>query len=229
MHDGTPPAGTSERRPRRGAAAKTRPSAAAAAASRDGGEHDVDVDVPQIKIARTDVRVVGMSPLIVHAWSEKAKRMIADKQQGAAKGAREKRDPEADYLASRYVDGEGHDCVQAHAFKSAIVDAASFSDGVTKVHLRGAVFIEGDLLPLAFDERVRREDMVRVGMGTADIRYRAEYRGWSVVLPIQFNANIVTPSQLVNLVNLAGFSIGVGDWRPQKDGQFGRFRVAIGE
>jgi hypothetical protein len=32
-----------------------------------------------------------------------------------------------------------------------------------------------------------REDMVRIGMGTADIRYRGEFPEWSVDVPLRFN------------------------------------------
>jgi hypothetical protein len=39
-----------------------------------------------------------------------------------------------------------------------------------------------------------REDMVRVGMGTADIRYRGEYRTWRVKLQIRYNANMISRS-----------------------------------
>ena len=70
-----------------------------------------------------------------------------------------------------------------------------------------------------------REDMVRVGMGTVDIRFRPEFRQWGMSVLIQFNARAISQEQVVNLLNLGGFSVGVGEWRPEKDGDKGRFSV----
>lgn len=70
-----------------------------------------------------------------------------------------------------------------------------------------------------------REDMVRVGMGTADIRYRGEFRSWSAEMVIRYNANVLSVEQVFNLFNTGGFAIGVGEWRPQRDGSFGMFHV----
>jgi hypothetical protein len=72
------------------------------------------------------------------------------------------------------------------------------------------------------------EDNVRLGGKTADLRYRPYFSGWSILLKITHNANVITQEQVVNLLNLAGFSVGIGDWRPEKDGNAGRFHVAIG-
>ena len=36
----------------------------------------------------------------------------------------------------------------------------------------------GDLIPIYGDDPAMREDMVRVGMGTADLRYRGEFKKW---------------------------------------------------
>jgi len=71
-----------------------------------------------------------------------------------------------------------------------------------------------------------REDMVRVGMGTSDIRYRAQYWPWAVDLIVEFNPLAMSAEQVLNLFNTAGFACGVGEWRPERDGSNGRFRVA---
>ena len=72
----------------------------------------------------------------------------------------------------------------------------------------------------------KREDMVRIGMGTADIRYRGEFWPWWVTIEVKHNANLLSAEQIVNLFNTSGFGVGVGEWRPERDGQFGRFHVA---
>ena len=71
-----------------------------------------------------------------------------------------------------------------------------------------------------------REDMVRVGMGTADIRHRAEFETWGAVLRVKFNANVLSAEQVIGLFEAGGFGVGIGDWRPEKDGVNGRFHVA---
>lgn len=71
-----------------------------------------------------------------------------------------------------------------------------------------------------------REDMVRVGMGTADLRYRPEFSEWRTKILVRYNTNVLSEAQILNLLNVAGFAVGVGEWRPEKDGQYGMFHVA---
>jgi hypothetical protein len=48
---------------------------------------------------------------------------------------------------------------------------------------------------------------------------------WQIRLPITFDAAQTSPEVLVDLVNRAGFFVGVGAWRPEKNGSMGMFRV----
>lgn len=193
------------------------------------GAGEISIGIPKINIVRIDVPIVAMegSTLIMHAWSEKAKKQMRDKQQGKAAQKKEAKDPKAEFEAARYLDHKGKPVVPSIAIKCAIVDAASFAENVTKVLLRGAVFVVGEFIPIKYEKEVMREDMVRVGgmNKVADLRYRPEYHNWSMVLPIEYNSRVITAEQVANLINLAGFSIGIGEWRPQKDGQHGRFQV----
>ena len=44
------------------------------------------VEIRPLDIKRIPIRIVGDTPLIIHAWSEKAKRMMLESQMGKAKG-----------------------------------------------------------------------------------------------------------------------------------------------
>lgn len=188
-------------------------------------EGTVGVSLSRINLQRLRLRLVGDSALISHRWSDKAKKEMLDKQMLKAKQAKGAKDPERDYRESLYEHpdgGYGFPCV---AFKAAAVGACRFTDGMKMTEARGAFHIQGELAKIE-GEPSMREDMVRIGMGTADIRYRGEFKEWSTTLEIQYNANAITPEQIVNLFNLAGFGVGVGEWRPEKDGSYGRFHVA---
>jgi hypothetical protein len=86
------------------------------------------------------------------------------------------------------------------------------------------MFVVGDLLPIKGPHKMR-EDMTRNATGVADLRYRAEFDPWSVEVVIRHNVNVISAEQVINLVDTAGFAIGVGDWRPQRDGNHGMFHV----
>ncbi len=182
------------------------------------------ISIPKIKIDKLQLTIVGDSPLICHAWSSKAKQQMLDKQMKRAKAAKEAKDPEQDFKDSLYPHSGGGYGFPAVAFKNAAVDACSHVDGVTKVKARGAFHIVGDMVKIEGEPRPR-EDMVRIGMGTADIRYRGEFPQWECKLTIRHNSNVLSAEQIANLFNTAGFGIGVGEWRPQRDGSFGMFHV----
>lgn len=182
------------------------------------------IELPALRIQRVGFLLVGDSPLIVHAWSEKAKRQMLDKQMKRATHAKEAKDPEADYQACFYRTPSGSYGFPAIGVKAAMVAACRFVN-MKMTEARGAFHIDCEMLEVIGDPSPR-EDMVKVGMGTADIRYRPEFKTWRIPVEIKFNANAISAEQLANLANTAGFSIGIGEWRPERNGQYGRFHVA---
>lgn len=185
------------------------------------------IELPPIKIQTVDFLLIGDSPLIVHAWSEKAKRQMLDKQMKKATKAKEAKDPQADYEACFYYTSDKRYGFPTIGVKASMVGACRFVD-MKMTEARGAFHIDGEMLEVRGDPQMR-EDMVRVGMGTADIRYRPEFLNWSIPVRIKFNASVIGPEQLANLLNTAGFAIGIGEWRPEKNGSYGRFHVATSE
>lgn len=206
-------------------------------------DSETAIELKRIQVKTFAFPIIGVSPLIVHRFSEKARKAIEDKQAKKADGAiksHEARDPHAEYLASFYLmpgspkagSGDAKYGFPATAFKNAAVDACSFVAGMTKVEARGGFHVMDDgggLVELQYDSVQMRTDAVRVGMGSLDMRYRPEFVGWRCTLRIRYNAAFISPEQIINLFNLSGFAIGIGEWRPQKDGSNGMFEVGIGK
>ena len=188
------------------------------------------IQIPALNIRHAELPIVGISPLIVHRWSEKAREQMLGKQMRKATPAKAAKDPQNDYEESLYhLPGGGYG-FPAIGFKAAAITAVTQISGLTKVlargafHIRGIPTTEGEMVRIEGEPRMR-EDMVRIAMGTADIRYRAEFPQWSCKLDIQYNASVIAPEQVANLLHAAGFAVGVGEWRPEKDGQYGMFEV----
>lgn len=190
----------------------------------------------QVNISRIDtehmfVPIVGTSPLIMHKFSEKAKRQMLNAQQGR-KSPKVSRDPEADYQASFYRTKEGYG-FPAIAFKACTIGAARFfGKDVKMTELRQFLFFKGivsendpqSLVEIIGEPRMR-EDIVRLGMSGTDLRYRAEFPEWSATLEIIYVKSALTQSSVLSLVDAGGMGVGVGEWRPEKKGDFGTFTV----
>jgi hypothetical protein len=207
------------------------------------------MEIRPIEIKKMNLRLIGDTPLIMHAWSEKAKRMMLDAQMGKAKGKKkEYKNPVEDFINSMYWLTPMPTEMTEEAFYEAIQNGAKFGFPVTafkqaaisaayrmgwakdKVSLRGAFFIDSDengMIEIHSDVPQMREDMVKVGQGTADIRYRGEFRNWYADITVCYNTNgSYSLENIVNIINAGGYVCGVGEWRPEKDGQNGMFHVA---
>lgn len=207
------------------------------------------IEIRPIEIKKVTVRVVGDTPLIMHAWSEKAKRMMLEAQMGIAKGKKkEVKNPADDFIRSMYWLTPMPEDGTMESFEEAIANGARFGFPVTafkqaaisaayrmgwakdKMSMRGAFYIDSDengMIEIHSDTPEMREDMVKVGMGTADIRYRGEFKNWYADLTVSYNANgQYSLENIVNIINAGGYVCGVGEWRPERDGQYGMFHVA---
>lgn len=207
------------------------------------------IEIRPIEIKKVTIRIVGDTPLIMHAWSEKAKCMMLEAQMGIAKGKKkEAKNPADDFIRSMYWLTPMPEDGTMESFEEAVANGARFGFPVTafkqaaisaayrmgwakdKMSMRGAFFIDSDengMIEIHSDTPEMREDMVKVGMGTADIRYRGEFKNWYADLTISYNANgQYSLENIVNIINAGGYVCGVGEWRPERDGQNGMFHVA---
>ena len=221
------------------------------------------VEIRPIEMETAIVRIVGDSPLIVHAWSAKARRQMLEKEIGSTKTkAKDIKNPIEDFASSMYwltpmpteftADSISEALKGARfgfpvtGIKQAAISAAyRLGWSKDKMTFRGAFFIKPDvdgyysgeldidydkkkidiipnvyrreqLVEIHSDSPLLREDMVRVGNGGADIRYRGEYNNWYADHSLE---------QILNIINAGGAVCGIGEWRPEKDGQYGMFHV----
>lgn len=183
------------------------------------------IAIPGVHRESFTVTIEGISPLISNAISDETRAIIEAKGQKKPLPASEGRDPQKEFQDAIYRTKDGRPGVPAGAFKSACVAACSFVKEATKVAVKGAFQIMGDILPIEGSEPKFRKDWPRPRSGALVVDYRAEYEEWSVDLDIIHNPAVMSRASIVNLFEHAGIHIGVGSRRPQCNGQFGMFQV----
>lgn len=214
------------------------------------------VVIKPLEYREVELEIEGITPLIEHAWDEKAKCMILDKEQ-KKKAAKEHeyRNPVIDFINSLYwLEGkpeikenmkEDEEACEK-AFMEAINNGAKFGFPIKglkdsavsaayrmgwtkdKVSARGAFYVRGYTPDFVEIEGLpeMREDMVRIGMGSADIRFRGEFKTWSAKFTLSYNVNGVYDLEtILNMINAGGMVCGIGEMRPEKGGQNGMFRI----
>lgn len=191
------------------------------------------------------VWIVGDTPIITHAWSEKAKREMLQKQVKATKAGKDARDPQADFVSSLYEMGDGVYGFPATGVKNCILSAAHKDKGIARTGVMAALWINADMvrvrpalagavcdMPLIRiwgSQPEMREDMVKIGAGlnkTANLAYRAQFTVWAMCVTGRFNPAVLNEESLAFLIQESGFSSGLGEWRNERKGMFGAFHLA---
>lgn len=191
------------------------------------------VQISKIASETLLVPIVGTMPLIVSKFSEKAKRQMLDAQQGK-KTPKVARDPQKEYEAAFYRMKDGYG-FPVTAFKAATISAARFyGKDVSMTSLRQLIFMRGevsDLDPQAlvriYGEPKMREDIVRLAgpSRSADLRYRPEFPEWCTTLEVTYVKSSLSRDSVLSLIDAGGLGVGVGEWRPEKKGEFGTYQI----
>lgn len=211
------------------------------------------VNLPKWRTEICEIHVIGKTPLIVHAWSEKAVREMLSKHMGEASEGREKKDPFANFKGTLYpIPGEKFAFgVPAPSFKACAVSAAN-SVQLQMTKMKMAFHVESYTVPVygepiktpvtEWDAKYKKElapyhaigismrmDVVRLETGVADLRFRAWWPKWKAKIQVEYNPKLISLAQLLNLFRAGGFGCGIGEWRPSapvcRSGEFGRFEI----
>jgi hypothetical protein len=203
-------------------------------------EKTIEITAPDFRSLLITVR--GRPPgLLCDNYPERVKEDLKWREANPNKKVpKQARDPEREYRESLYVVAEenGQPAVYgfpAMAFKKAMIAAADRFVGLDRMGptLGGAIQIEspdGELLPLLRTSKpLRREDSRGIQGKRSSLVYRAWFTEWEADIPLSYDADILGEEQVINLLARAGEQVGIGNWRSEKKGIFGRFEVVGGK
>lgn len=165
------------------------------------------------------------APIIMHAFSQKAlEQMLAAQTGHVLEKLPKVPADEVERCIQRNTDGVV--CLLPVHFKKAIASGAAGLDVAKGLKINSSLRVLGHGIPITYDEMVPGMDPCMVGgwrNRTADIRFRPYFHGARCSIVIGMPEKM-TSDLLVSLVNKAGYG-GIGDWRPQKGGDYGTFEV----
>lgn len=205
----------------------------------------VEISPPDIRTI--EVVIEGTAPYVQNKFSAKARQMMRDKQEAGStanvtRKAREAKDFDECYQQAKHIardpDGTEWCGIPAPSFRKALISACR-TIGFTMTLAKLAVFCEADgfdyddgtpLVRITKGEPFKHEALVRNDSGVADIRARPMWNpGWRATLRLNYDADIMTQANIVNLLARAGMQVGIGEGRPDsKDSAgmgWGTFRI----
>lgn len=96
-------------------------------------------------------------------------------------------------------------------------------------NIKEGVTMQGDILEIKYKKLKVLTHWGRTsGMkGSPRKIMRNAFYDWSVNLTISYNESNLSAEQIINVLNWAGFHIGVGGFRKEKTGNFGAYHVEV--
>lgn len=193
-----------------------------------------ELSVVMIQTGRIEVCLLGTSPLILNAMSEKSRQGLlfpSPTKNSAERAGSLKHDPIEEYRNSVYRHRDNDHPTRlffpAGAFKKAMSSAALDMPGLKKAQVGRLVWIEGNDIdiygiPQIYTTVVRSADMNR----TPDMRTRAILPQWACRLTINYVRPLLKERDIGTLLGAAGIIVGIGDGRQEKGAfSFGQFEV----
>ena len=191
-----------------------------------------------MKLDTFKFQVTGASPLMMHNAAS-----MPERDPNAMKAAKKSIPTEAEQLkASLYLNDAGQLYFPSAGFRSAILSAAK-GRKIGKVGaagvLAGAVFPVGDevaLLNAKTGKPLTEKDSVADKRSAVNwncrppariIAVRPKLLAWSCVLELEIDTELVNVKVVEEVLKIAGKVIGVGPFRPEKRGTFGRFDAKL--
>ena len=84
--------------------------------------------------------------------------------------------------------------------------------------------VEFELLHLIPEYEIHKALVVIPSTKGRIMRYRPMFKQWMLEFIIEFDDEIAVDA-IKEALEIAGKYVGIGDWRPEKKGKFGKFQV----
>lgn len=188
-----------------------------------------------------EVTIVGDSDLILNKMNDVNAKQLIDKRKDKAKDMEKSNIWENIITSMHWYNGKPTDFSEAgleDALKNnapCITDFGlkkSFGDAVvryeidkyrTKFDANINIASNGGLVPITFVEHYIDEKLMSPKKGSPVLVHLNRFSGWKATFTVSFMENVFSAEQIVNIINYAGFGLGIGSGRSSG---FGRYHVS---
>lgn len=204
------------------------------------------VEVIEFKpiVPRTvEVSIVGDTDLVLNKMNDVTTKALSDARKDKAKNLEKPNEWEEIITAMHWINGKPEEfsektlkeclnpknnapCITAFGLKKSFGEALTRNKISTySTEFRATVNVLGEkanLVPIKFTEYHLDEMLMSPKKGAPVLVKMSRFSGWSAKFKISFLENVYSLEQIVNVINLAGFGLGIGSSR---NSDFGRYHV----
>ena len=201
------------------------------------------ITIHPIELGLIKIRLEGKASYMSSAFTDEKIQVIMDKASGAAssiKGQKKLRDFAQEFKETMYVmpnkkwnenalkKPNGTFCFKSRAIEQAFVSSCRHISTKKMSEHKGVINITQEFIPFTkYKNITRRFQGVPCGgnKGGTTVCVYAEIIDWECELSLEYNKNRMGAEEIINMLDLAGFHVGIGSRRPENGGRFGTFRV----
>jgi len=190
-----------------------------------------------------EITIEGDTDLVLNKMNDVTTRQLTDARKDKAKDLSKPNEWEEIITAVHWINGKPEEfsektlkeclnpkknapCITAFGLKKSFGEALTRNKISTySTEFRATVNVIGEkanLIPIRFSEYHLDEMLMSPKKGAPVLVKLNRFSGWSAKFRISFLENVYSLEQIVNIINLSGFGIGIGSSR---NSDFGRYHV----
>ena len=192
--------------------------------------NEMGLSIDPLQQTEVSFKIIGTAPLIYNSMSLKAQKtlLMGAAKKTAAEKKEIKHNPEEEFVDSCYINGNNGSYLSfpSTGIKRGMATAALETAGVTKASINRGIYVVGEHInvwgkPYMNMSVVRSSDINR----TPDIRTRAKLPNWCTEVTVRYINPTFSQLDITALLVNAGTLCGLGDWRIEKGGPMGGYRI----
>lgn len=198
------------------------------------------ISLNEIKVTHAKVMIAGDGDLCLNKMNDVTARSLTEQRKNKAKTLEKANMWEEVITSIHWRDGKPKDfseeglhkaleenapCITAFGLKKSFGDAVvrnSIDKYKTKFDASVNIVATGNLIPIKFSNYTLDEKLMSPKKGSPVLVHLSRFSGWSAEIEIAFTENTYSLEQIINIINLAGFGIGIGSGRSSG---YGRYHV----
>lgn len=187
-----------------------------------------------------DVTIVGDSDLVLNKMNDTNAKLLIDKRKNKALDTEVSNYWENIITSMHWFNGKPTDysetgftealknnapCISAFGLKKSLGDAVvryEIDKYRTKCDANINIISSNGLIPITFTEHYIDEKLMSPKKGSPVLVYLNRFTGWKATFTVSFIEKVFSAEQVVNIINYAGFGLGIGSGRKS---DYGRYHV----